>query len=648
MGGLPFQLVLEEILFASAMTGVMVFAIREFHQWKTERRGYLSLYIALGMAVMNFSLAQYLYDPSNATLDLALSGGVMFLALYPSLSREIRISKRPLTPLFVASLVASEVGMGLLFTVIEGSTPSFQSAVENGWFVAVMVAEMAYTAYLSSGVMRKFLLAVLPTMLLFPPAFSPSLAGQVSFLDSFIMIGSTIVVYDTLYTQRLRKTQDTSMALQVVLVFLGMMGSEFLFFLYSSWVPLDLVMVVASAWYLWRSFSPPKGNTNYLRDSRFSFVFILSTFIMEWFMGGVMDFVVGVFSTGVSGYLSSLPLPWVSPTSLQGVFWDALAVFSSVTGSFWFLLMMGIEMGFLALKKLSETRIRENRVRIALMISAYALYTLYIPTYSPLSSDLSHIPYMWSMGIGTLGPVTGEVLVGLVGTYVVSAVLSFLFGSRQVCSVTCTAPLMYQGTFYDSLKVYNRSSSLGKKTLTSRISPLFKVVFLAVNLGVLASAVFSYLSNSGVIGVSSSVYGVDITQVIYTVWFNVLWYVVFIAIPFMGTYACATQGWCYWGGFNQLVSRIGLFRLRARDPEVCAKCTTVDCANACPVGLTDMRGSFMRKGEFRSLKCVGVGDCAEACPHNNILFYDIRGWLRDKLSWGKRGGNRPKSQKNGA
>jgi polyferredoxin len=45
----------------------------------------------------------------------------------------------------------------------------------------------------------------------------------------------------------------------------------------------------------------------------------------------------------------------------------------------------------------------------------------------------------------------------------------------------------------------------------------------------------------------------------------------------------------YWGVFNQAVSRIGLFKLKVRDPYVCLHCQTVDCANACPVGITDMR-----------------------------------------------------------
>jgi len=57
----------------------------------------------------------------------------------------------------------------------------------------------------------------------------------------------------------------------------------------------------------------------------------------------------------------------------------------------------------------------------------------------------------------------------------------------------------------------------------------------------------------------------------------------------------------------------------------------VDCAKACPVGLTDMRASFIEKGEFKSFKCIGVGDCAEACPYDNIMFYDVRSWVRERF-----------------
>jgi polyferredoxin len=554
----------------------------------------------------------------------------MVFALY--LILQITNVKKELAYLiFSVLMVGSEASMGaLIFTLQTGLPATIDSSVENPWFVGVMMVEMGLTLYFSfsrlNGNMRKYLVALLLLMPWFPEIF-----GVYAFwLSNFIMIAATIVIYETLYKDRLRATQDTFTVLELLWVFSLMMIGEFLYFLYSSLLLFDLSMIVAMVWFVYRASvgpSPIKGS--YLRDAKTAFAIIFSTFVMEFFMGAVLDFVNGVFSAGVNGFISSLTLPWLAPSTPLNVLWDGVDIVGSVLGSVWFLIMMGIEMGFLAFKKMLEIKVREVRVRMSLMIIAYAIYSIYLPNFSPISSQLPYIPYMWSMGIGTLGGVTNSVLFGLIGTYVVYAVLSFLFGSRNLCAVTCTAPLMYQGNFYDSLKVFNRTSKLGRKTLTSKTGKWYKVVAVGVSVGVLASAVVSYLNNSGVI--SFTVEGVDITSLIYFIWFDVLWYVVFISIPFMGTFACVTQGWCYWGVFNQAVSRIGLFRLKVRDPQVCASCTTVDCANACPVGLTDMRGEFIKKGEFRSIKCVGIGECVDACPHKNVFFYDVRHWIKERF-----------------
>jgi polyferredoxin len=44
-----------------------------------------------------------------------------------------------------------------------------------------------------------------------------------------------------------------------------------------------------------------------------------------------------------------------------------------------------------------------------------------------------------------------------------------------------------------------------------------------------------------------------------------------------------------------------------------------------------MRGEFIKKGEFRSIKCVGIGECVDACPHKNVFFYDVRHWIKERL-----------------
>jgi len=621
--------IILSLLISVLMLAVMVYIIYEVEKWKSDRRVLVGLYIEGMMLTMNLGAYLYLLY-HDVTYFLIINGGYMVFALYLIL-QITNIRKEFAYLIFSVLMVSSEALMGaLIFTLQTGLPATIDSSVENPWFIGVMMIEMALTLYFSfsrlNGNMRKYLVALLLLMPWFPEIF-----GVYAFwLSTFIMIAATIVIYETLYKDRLRATQDTFTVLELMWIFSLMMVGEFLYYLYSSLLLFDLSMIVAMVWFAYRASvgpSPIKGN--YIRDAKTAFAIIFSTFVMEFFMGAVLDFVNGVFSAGVNGFISSLTLPWLAPNTPLNVLWDGVDIVGSVLGSVWFLIMMGIEMGFLAFKKMLEIKVREVRVRMSLMILAYAIYSIYLPNFSPISSQLPYIPYTWSMGIGTMGGVTSSVLLGLIGTYVVFAILSFLFGSRNLCAVGCTAPLMYQGNFYDSLKVFNRTSELGRKTLTSKTGKWYKVVAVGVSIGVLMAAIISYLNNLGII--SFTVESVDITSLIYFIWFDILWYIVFISIPFMGTFACVTQGWCYWGVFNQAVSRIGLFRLKVKDPQVCVSCKTIDCANACPVGLTDMRGEFIKKGEFKSIKCIGIGECVDACPHKNIFFYDVRLWIKEKL-----------------
>ena len=204
-----------------------------------------------------------------------------------------------------------------------------------------------------------------------------------------------------------------------------------------------------------------------------------------------------------------------------------------------------------------------------------------------------------------------------------------LFGGRHVCSMFCTGALMYQGTFYDKMKSLNRSSGVAKKFLTTRISNLYRVIFSVVWASVFAGVSISYLDSIGILRLS--VFGTDPAVFLYLFYFDFLWYIAFITIPFVGTYACASMGWCHWGTFNQLVGRLGFFKLRVKSTDTCVYCPTKDCAMACPVGLTNLPSEFIRKGELKSHKCIGVGDCVSSCPYENIQFHDIRHWVKGRM-----------------
>ncbi len=627
-----------EILLAASMATVMLYSI---HLIKSGKGTVFPIYIAGMMFFMNllgYSIVTGLY-----VLPLAISSAAfMSFGLVPVMLR-LDIPGNRGIEIFTVFMISGEIAMGAFFvSLINGHPAGLEQSIENPWFAYVMITEMAFSAlytvreagkrYFTAS--RTYLFSMLLVMAFMPITF-PRIQWYVNLSiweSAVVMIISTVIVYETLYRQRLRKTQDTTISLEIMAVYFLMMMGEFVYLIFKEFWVFDFAVIAAMFWFLFISLEnrQSKNDVNYTKNGKWTFTFLMLTFMMEWFMGAVLSISAGYFGSGLSGFEGSLSLPWQTGAAYAG-FVNAFNVVISVTASPWFLIMMGTEMGMLAFSKLISSRNRENKVRIALMIGAFFIYSIYIPSFSPLLSNAKFIPYMWTMGLGSLGATTSAVLLtGIVGTYVVSGILSILFGSRQLCSVTCTAPLMYQGTFYDSLKKFNRTSTLGKKTLTSRIKPWFTATVLGTSMFVVASAVISYMNSDGLI--SFSIFGRDLSSLIYMTWFDLLWYVVFVSIPFMGTYGCVNQGWCYWGTFNQAVSYLGFFRLKVRDPLTCVNCKTVDCAFACPVGLTDMRAGFIEKGQFKAFKCVGVGDCVEACPYDNIYMHDVRHAIKDHFA----------------
>ena len=342
-------------------------------------------------------------------------------------------------------------------------------------------------------------------------------------------------------------------------------------------------------------------------------------FIASFTYGAALTFLgsSGITSMLALGYVS---LPWGAP-------WDALSFLVTVTASPWFMIVMGIWLSVLVIDKIKETKKLSNKVRLGLMFSAYWVYSIYLPSFSPISSQFPNIPYSWFNGLGTFGPVEPSLFLGLLGTYAVTAALSFFFGSRQICSVTCTAPFMLQGSLIDSMKVYNRTSKAGRKFLTSRTKSFFRIASMATWISLLGLAILSFTNSVGLTNVS--ILGNDPSVVPTMIYFNFIWYIQFLAIPLLGDYACVNHGICGWGTFNQLMGYLGPFRLKAKDPQVCLTCKTVDCAKSCPVGLTDMRASFIRKGEFKAFRCIGTGECIDDCPHDNIFIVDGRKKLKE-------------------
>jgi polyferredoxin len=621
----------------------------------------LVLFLLVMMASMFVSAVVYLYFPGSVTLFelVALNMVSMSVGLIPILTALFRgdsqldetrkgsaVSSRSMVfGAFIALALLSEVFMGWTFAIVsgvasttsQGVLASLVESMSSYWFIFTMASEMAVTLYL---VGKRFpsgfrWLVALQTaiMVLSPTAFgSSSWVSAALWGNSAVMVVAIILIFEYLYKNRTVAAGALSYLVRLLGAYALMMGGIFVWLLYGDAILFVLSIVAEMVIYFTivldgrRLTAPPLQG--WLSMPNWAFALLLSVFVAEFFMGGVLD----IQANGTS-YFTALPFASLAGSALTvagAAFYDFIVFVSSITASFLFLAMMGIEMGALVVFKMKYARETETKIRLALVLAAYAIYSLFLPVFV-LGPALPSIPWVgWSMGLGTAGALAPAVILALVGTYVISGGLSFLFGSRQVCSLFCTAALMYQGTTIDAMSSFNRTSKLGRKYLTGRIPSAYKVVVTLVWGSLLGAAVVSYLTSVGAVNIT--IFGYDTGFFLYAFYFSFLWYVVWIATPFVGTYGCATTGVCGWGAFNQLISRVGLFRIRVRDGDVCSNCKTKDCSKVCPVGLTEMPGAFIEKGEFRSFKCIGVGDCVSACPYNNVFFFDVRNWIRMKLN----------------
>jgi polyferredoxin len=542
----------------------------------------------------------------------------------------------------IALVLLNEFFMGWAFQLASGGFPPsvgadwlsiVSSVVGSYWFLFTMSFEMALTTYfLRNEIPRTYLYIVAfqsAIMFLSPTALPDGnwIAASV-FAGSSVMVVLFIFLFEYLSRNSMVDRRLSRYLLILLTTYAAMMAGLYLWELNSSETIFALSILLEMGLYLGLVVGPKDAASlkTWRSDPWWVLGLLSALFVGEFFMGALLDAQVNGPQDLVSaaGFVAIAGSPLAA---LTAALYDFLGFFSAVTLSPWFLIMMGTEMGALVVFRIREVRELETRVRLGLVIVAYAVYAVLLPSFLIPGDALPNVPFVgWSMGVGTAGPVAPAILAALLGTYLISGILSVLFGSRQVCSVFCTAALMYQGTFYDSLKTFNRTSTVGKKLLTSRLSGIYRATFSIVWISLIVAIAVSYLDSVGVLGFS--ILGSDPVVFLYTFYFGFLWYIVFVTIPFVGTYACVTTGFCHWGTFNQLVSRLGFFKLKVKDPATCVTCVTKDCAKACPVGLTDLPGSFIAKGEFKSSKCIGVGDCVGACPYNNEYFYDVRTWLK--------------------
>jgi polyferredoxin len=517
--------------------------------------------------------------------------------------------------------------------------------VNSPWFLFPMALEMGVSAWLLRRRLPTafvgLLLGQAALMLLSPPAFGiPGAVGVAVLLSSGLMIGLFVFLMEYLYRHRQLEPVLAGYLPALLAVYALMMAGLYVWLaagsglLYAVSVLLEMALFF-DAVAVPERFRAAKGPP-WTQRPAWAFGVLSAIFVAELFMGAVLD--LRLQPTSFAAAFTALPLQGgaiaVAAHALSNGFW----FFAAVTGSTWFLAMMGLEMGALVAFKLRETRSPETRIRLLLMMGCYGAFAVWFPSayYAavfPAAPTLRSVPVLgWSMGLGS-GPVAPSVFLVIGLTYAITGGLSALFGRRVICSTFCTAPLMFQGTTMDAMSAFNRSSPLARKYLSSRFSGLYTATTGVVLGSLVGVSLLSYLDQIGRAHVAIA--GTDPSVFLFAFSFSVLWYVMFVTIPYTGNYNCVTMGWCYTGAIAQAFQRIGFFRLQVRDREVCRRCTTLDCAKKCPVGLVDMPGHFRKTGSFRSSKCCGVGNCVGACPYGNLYIHDVRHWVRDRWRRGR-------------
>jgi len=648
------------LLLMLAMGGAMSFLILYARKATNVLQRLFTYLIASMMTGMLVGPMIYLVIPGSLSVAGAVEVSLfaMTLLVIPALvvfiddliERRDERSRSFILLVTAITVIADEVMMSIVFNLImdqEGylamlhSNPLgfIWSAISSYWFVFPMALEMLVTIIfmwkeLKANV-RVVLIVQAALMFLEPTALSSQIWSlSTIYISGALMTAFFVYLFEYLYRKQSLKMSLSNYLLLLLFVYGIMMAGIFAWISLRSYALIAIAMVSDMIVYLSASLSLNRlssGKSLYWIASRsWSFLFLLLVFAAEFFMGAVFDLsyygsTAFIQSTGIVDFSGPIPMyPGIA-------FYDFFTFFAHVSLSSWFLVMMGIEMGSLVVFKIRTTRELETRIRLGLMLAAYAVYSIYLPSF--LLSSPSSMPFIgWTMGIGSGGAFSLVFLIPILLTYLISGVLSLLFGSRQLCSTFCTAPVMYQGTFYDSMKKFNGSSSTATLlTRQSRVGgTVYRVVSLSVYTALILSAAASLLDSMGYL--HFYFYGSDPSYMVYLFLFGFLWYAVFISMPFLGSYGCINTGYCHWGNFNRFLSRFGFFRLKVRDTNQCVTCETKDCASACPIGNYGQPGKFIQSGEYKESRCVGIGDCVDACPYENIFYYDVRHWLREKLS----------------
>jgi ferredoxin len=519
-----------------------------------------------------------------------------------------------------------------------------RSVTSPGFLILAAIEMAAFTAVLWNQIapalrvplcFQVAILFLVPTSLPYAPWATWALFGV-----AFVVIA--LFVYLLLFTYRNRQID-----LPVANYLLGLVGAcavlsagLFAWSLYGNLDILAVGVVLQAVLFAYailpRAIAEETPGILWQFNAFWTFRLLLSVVAAEIFLGATLD--AKTWGPSFLGVVPFLPLAGGPLTIAGHALYNTVWFLAATSISAWFLTLLGVCMGALVVPKFWTMKHREQKIRLAIMMGAFAVAGVYIPsmwTSTPLlhNAALANWPVLgWGMGLRTGGPFVTSFFAGILVMYATVGSLSLLFGRRAICSVMCGAAMMFQGTTISAMTTFNRTSTIGRMFLGSRFSTAFTVS--------------SSLALASLVGVSVLPYlhllnATNQTLILpFLFYFGTLWIVMFVSIPYVGNYNCSTTGFCHWGSLSMLFSRVGFMRVKAKDAKVCQACTTYDCAKACPVALVDMPLQLQAKGEFRSAKCIGVGECIEACPYDNIYIHDVRHWVRQRI-WPDRTPDQP-------
>ncbi len=637
---------------------VLVYIYRNMGRF-TFRQYSASVLILAMMGGMLNSIIYYL-DNSHGFLDtvvavnismVEMTAAIIFL-LWKAISGRKVATGRGFSTLVSTLILWNEISMGMLVFSLaypsaisgySGSALAFipfflGSSINTYLFIAPMAAEMTLLLILFHRKSGKFTLYL---ALIVMSALSPVMFSDGTFVvpgllaTTLAMIVFMVAFFEMIVRQKHSMREYMRSGLSwIFLIFALMMAGEFLgtvmnYSFSVSWSFYAIGMLASMFFYFHMTFSGEETGTRrvgWAKNKKFLFYVLLFSFISEWFAAAALSFAIpGYPAAGHRGFIAfSNALGGVNAFTTGSSLFDSVFLIGAVTNGYWFLMIMGLEMGALVILRTRTLQWKEKRVNLYLALAAFALYTLYFPNFG--NAHLYEILPFWA-NVGSLEALYPFLLFSLAGSYVLYAALALLFGRRSYCSTLCPSAMMYGGTLGQAMISYNYESKFSRKHIGSKFkASVYPVIYNSWILIIVAAAI-SYYGDGGT---TISLWGVDVS-VFYSffVW-NTLWYVFFIAIPFVGMSPCRRYGWCTTGTFVGFFSKLGLFRLKVQSPQTCVTCKDKPCVSACEVGLGDLPAQFIKKGEFKSSKCVGAGSCVIACPYDNIYFYDVRTFLKER------------------